>query len=62
MTQEQRESYRNLLKELKGGNDNPAKQLLQLALDLDEKGEFWKFIEVFVNPRAFNGSEYNNKY
>ena len=47
MTQEQRESYKNLLKELDGENNNQVKQILQLALDLDEKGEFYKFIEVF---------------
>lgn len=47
MTQEQRESYKNLLKELDGENNNQVKQILQLALRLDEKGEFWKFIEVF---------------
>ena len=47
MAQEQRESYKNLLKELEGENNNQVKQILQLATDLDEKGEFWKFIEVF---------------
>ena len=47
MTQEQRESYKSLLKELDGENNNQVKQILQLAIDLDEKGEFWKFIEVF---------------
>ena len=47
MTQEQRELYKNLLKELEGENNNQVKQILQLALQLDEKGEFWKFIEVF---------------
>lgn len=47
MTQEQRESYKNLLKELEWENNNQVKQILQLALCLDEKGEFWKFIEVF---------------
>ena len=47
MTQEQRESYKNLLKELEGERDNQVKQILQLALQLDEKGEFYKFIEAF---------------
>lgn len=47
MTQEQRESYKNLLKELERENNNQVKQILQLAIDLDEKGEFYKFIEVF---------------
>ena len=49
MTQEQRESYKNFLKELEGENNNQVKQILQLAIDLDEKGEFYKFIEVFGN-------------
>ena len=49
MTQEQRESYKSLLKELEGENNNQVKQILQLALRLDEKGEFYKFIEVFGN-------------
>ena len=47
MTQEQRESYKNLLKELEGENNNQVKQIIQLALQLDEKGELYKFIEVF---------------
>ena len=47
MTQKQRESYKNLLKELEGEDNNQVKQILQLAIDLDEKGEFYKFIEVF---------------
>ena len=51
MTQEQRESYKNLLKELEGEDNNQVKQILQLALQLDEKGEFYKFIEVFGNGR-----------
>ena len=55
MTQEQRESYKSLLKELEGENNNQVKQILQLAIDLDEKGEFWKFKEVF-------GSEEHNLY
>lgn len=25
----------------------PTRQILELALQLDEKGEFWKFKEVF---------------
>ena len=37
MTQEQRESYKNLLKELEGEDNNQVKQILQLALRLDEK-------------------------
>ena len=51
MTQEQRESYKSLLKELEGEDNNQVKQILQLAIDLDEKGEFWKFIEVFGDGR-----------
>ena len=51
MTQKQRESYKTLLKELEGEKDNQVKQILQLALQLDEKGEFYKFIEVFGDSR-----------
>lgn len=58
MTQEQRESYKNLLKELEGENNNQVKQILQLAIDLDEKGEFWKFIEVFGD----GGIDYKNVF
>ena len=47
MTQKQRESYKTLLKELEGEKDNQVKQILQLALQLDATGEFYKFIEVF---------------
>ena len=57
MTQEQRESYKNLLKELEGEKDNQVKQILQLALQLDEKGEFWKFIEVFGTPYTLQEDE-----
>ena len=49
MSQEQRDAYQNLLKEMEnlGEEANPTRQILQLALQLDEKGEFYKFIEVF---------------
>nr|DAO24073.1 MAG TPA: hypothetical protein [Caudoviricetes sp.] len=49
MDPEQRDAYQNLLKEIEnlGEEANPARQILQLALQLDEKGEFYKFIEVF---------------
>ena len=49
MSPEQRDAYQNLLKELEnqGEEANSTRQILQLALQLDEKGEFWKFIEVF---------------
>lgn len=45
----QRDAYQNLLKEMEnlGEEANPTRQILQLALQLDEKGEFYKFIEVF---------------
>ena len=45
----QRDAYQMLLKELEnmGEEATPTRQILQLALRLDEKGEFWKFIEVF---------------
>ena len=51
MDPEQRNAYKTLLKELEnhGEEATPARQILQLALQLDEKGEFYKFIEVFGN-------------
>ena len=51
MYPEQRNAYKTLLKELEnqGEESAPARQILQLALQLDEKGEFYKFIEVFGN-------------
>ena len=56
MSPEQRDTYRTLLKELENAGEEaePARQILQLALQLDEKGEFYKFIEVF-------GSDLENK-
>ena len=49
----QRDAYQTLLKELEnqGEEANPTRQILQLALQLDEKGEFYKFIEVFGDSR-----------
>ena len=49
MSQEQRDAYQTLLKELEnvGEEADSTRQILQLALQLDEKGEFYKFIEVF---------------
>ena len=51
MDPEQRDAYKALLKELENHGEEvaPARQILQLALQLDEKGEFYKFIEVFGN-------------
>ena len=45
----QRDAYQILLKELEnqGEEAEPTRQILQLALQLDEKGECYKFIEVF---------------
>ena len=45
----QRNAYQDLLKQLEGVGEeaDSMRQILQLALRLDEKGEFWKFIEVF---------------
>lgn len=53
MDPEQRDAYQTLLKELEnvGEEADSARQILQLALQLDEKGEFWKFIEVFGDSR-----------
>ena len=49
MSQEQRDAYQTLLKELEnvGEEADSTRQILQLALQLDEKGEFYKFKEVF---------------
>ena len=49
----QRDAYQILLKELEnlGEEATPTRQILQLALKLDEKGEFYKFIEVFGDSR-----------
>ena len=49
MSQEQRDAYQTLLKEIEnvGEEAEPTRQILQLALQLDEKGEFYKFIEAF---------------
>ena len=53
MDQAQRDAYQILLKELEnfGEEAEPTRQILQLALQLDEKGEFYKFIEVFGDSR-----------
>ena len=50
----QRDAYQILLKELEnlGEEAAPTKQILQLALQLDEKGEFYKFIEVFGSEES----------
>ena len=49
----QRDAYQILLKEMESWGEEaiPTKQILQLALQLDEKGEFYKFIEVFGDSR-----------
>lgn len=49
----QRDAYQILLNELEnqGEEATPTRQILQLALQLDEKGEFYKFIEVFGDSR-----------
>ena len=49
MDPSQRDAYQTLLNELEnfGEEANPTRQILQLALQLDEQGEFWKFKEVF---------------
>lgn len=49
----QREVYQILLKEMESWGEEaaPTRQILQLALQLDEKGEFYKFIEVFGDSR-----------
>lgn len=49
----QRDAYQTLLKELESAGEEAesTRQILQLALQLDEKGEFYKFIEVFGDSR-----------
>ena len=49
----QRDACQNLLKELENAGEeaDSTRQILQLALQLDEKGEFYKFIEVFGDSR-----------
>ena len=51
MDPEQRNAYKTLLNELENNGEeaSPARQILQLALQLDEKGEFYKFIDIFGN-------------
>ena len=53
MDPEQRDAYQTLLKELEnvGEEADSTTQVLQLALQLDEKGEFYKFKEVFGDSR-----------
>ena len=53
MDPDQRDAYQILLKELEnlGEEATPTRQVLQLALQLDEKGEFYKFKEVFGDSR-----------
>lgn len=45
----QRDIYQDLLNQLVdlGEEADSTREILQLALKLDEKGEFYKFIEVF---------------
>lgn len=49
----QSDAYQILLKEMEswGEEAEQTRQILQLALQLDEKGEFYKFIEVFGDSR-----------
>ena len=48
-----KDAYQTLLKEVENFWEEaaPTRQILQLALQLDEKGEFYKFIEVFGDSR-----------
>lgn len=50
----QRDAYQTLLKELEslGEEAESTRQILQLALQLDEKGEFYKFIEIFGDEHS----------
>ena len=44
-----------------GEEATPTRQILQLALQLDEKGEFYKFIEVFGDSRI-DGKMENDRF
>lgn len=59
----QRDAYQMLLKELENQGEEaaPTRQILQLALQLDEKGEFYKFIEVFGNGDEGNRISTSNQ-
>ena len=59
MSPAQRDAYQTLLKELEGAGEeaDSTRQILQLALQLDEKGEFYKFIEVFGDSRIDDKDE-----
>ena len=50
----QRDIYQDLLNQLVdlGEEADSTREILQLALQLDEKGEFYKFIEVFRDSRV----------
>lgn len=50
----QRDAYQTLLNELEnmGEEATPTRQILQLALQLDEKGEFYKFIAEHNMPET----------
>ena len=50
----QRDIYQDLLNQLLdlGEEADSTREILQLALQLDEKGEFYKFIEVFGDSRV----------
>ena len=52
----QRRAYQDLLNQLGdiGEEADSTRQILQLALQLDEKGEFYKFIEIFGNGDESN--------
>ena len=50
----QSDIYQDLLNQLVdlGEEADSTREILQLALQLDEKGEFYKFIEVFGDSRV----------
>ena len=59
MDPEQRNAYKTLLKELEnqGEEATPARQILQLELHIDGKGELYKFIKVFGNGKIDNKND-----
>lgn len=51
MTPELKKAIQELMDDATKSDLNGVKDILQLALDMDGKGEFWKFKEVFGDER-----------
>lgn len=52
---ELKKAIQELINDAENEDLNEVKSILQLALDMDEKGEFWKFKEIFGTSEP-NGS------